>query len=167
MAHRGREHRQLRLDIDPGAVPPKQRMDGVAVAKIMNARKAARGCTDVGGMEEGAQAHADARAGVRLQSSVVAHEKRGVGGVPHATARAEVAVRFAGAVLGEGDEARLVELRCAHEQRALGRVVVGDDEADQLSATQAHRVEQHNRQAIHLGTQRRGGPGGKVGGDAQ
>jgi ribosomal protein L3 len=75
--------------------------------------------------------------------------------VRQATARSEVAVQFADAVLGEGDEARLVELRCAHEQRALARVVVGEDQAHELSATQPRRVEEHDREAIHVGAQGR------------
>lgn len=47
VTHRGRECRELRLDIDARAIPAQERMNGVRVAQIVDARKAPSGCADI------------------------------------------------------------------------------------------------------------------------
>lgn len=55
VAHGDREDRELGLDVDPGAVPAQERMDGMGMAQVMDARDTSLRRVDVGAAEEAMQ----------------------------------------------------------------------------------------------------------------
>ena len=132
------------------SVPAQKCVNGIGVPKVMDAGDAALRCADVGSAEERAHPQTEAPSRIGPQPSRAIDEERCVRVVWKATSRSEIAINFVDAVLGESDEARLVKLRRAHEQRALGHVVVGEDEADERTAAQSGRVEEHDDEAVHV-----------------
>src|SRR5262249_33757894 len=155
------------LDVDPGAVPAQERMDGVGMAQIMDAGDTPLRGADIGAAEEAVQIVTEARTRIGPQSSTAVYEKRKRGGVRQAPTGSQEQIHLARGVVGERDEARFVELRRAYEERALGRIIVAEDEANELAAAQPRRVEQHDGEAKYLGAQGCVGPGPQRRGDAQ
>jgi hypothetical protein len=63
---------------------------------------------------------------------------------------AEIRLQLALCVARQRQPPRLVELGRPNQERVLTRVVVADRQADELPATQAARVEQHDSQSEGL-----------------
>src|SRR5689334_17495940 len=111
MAHGGCEDRELGLDIDSSAVPAQERMDSMGMPQIMNAGDTPFGRVDIGAVEEALQTPTEAHSRVGPQSSMAVHEKRRGCSVRQTPANSQVHIHLASGIVGEGNEARLVELR--------------------------------------------------------
>ncbi len=80
---------------------------------------------------------AEARSGVGLVGLRAMGEQGGACGTGEALPSLQVAVQFPPGSAGERDQARLVELRDAHEQSVAAGVIVADTEPQEFAAPQA------------------------------
>ena len=111
-------------------------MDGIGMTKVVNTWDTSLRRADISPTKEVAEASTETRTriGSRRVSAPSIHEKRGGGDMRKAPACSQVQLHFASGVFGERHEARLVELRGTHSECALRRVIVGQDEANELAA---------------------------------
>ena len=154
MPHVCCEGRELGLHIDPGPVPAQQGIVGKAMPHVVNSWKLSRAGTDPGALEQAAKPLADPSAGVGSQTPVAVAEQRSVRSVRQPPARFEISFHFAGPIARERHESRFVELGGPDTERTLQRLVVGEGQADELSAPKARRVKQHEGEAEHFGSKR-------------
>src|SRR5207244_12108772 len=76
------------------------------------------------------------------------------GGKSPLPANLEELIDFAGGVSRQRDEARFVKLGCSDYQYPLMRVVIPHRQPCQLTTSESCRVQEHDRQAHVLGTER-------------
>jgi hypothetical protein len=123
------------------------------LAKIVRARQLAGRRADLRLAEErthgGPKAAAAIAAMAMPQKRAVAREWESV-----PATQDQESIDFSCGVSGHRDQSGLVKLGFPDEQRALPRVVIPDDQARELTPSHASRVQEHDREPHHLGTQR-------------
>jgi hypothetical protein len=146
------EGREPRLDVDAVAVPAQQRVHGLRVREVMQPRRKLSVGADPGVLAETSECGLGC---ARVEScSAQRHEEARVAWVrAELVAPARVALERIQDRRVQGYVARLVELRFADEQNALGPVDVGAVELDRLADPHAGRGEQPDQRLVSHGDQ--------------
>jgi hypothetical protein len=123
--------------------------------QVMDAGQAAGGNLETGRAKELPESLREAGASVGAGTPTAIAQERGVASVRQSPARLEIVLHFAGGIVGQRNQTGLVELGGADRESALGPVVVGKGEADELAASETGRIEQDHGKPEHFAAKRR------------
>ena len=126
------------------------------MTKVVYTRASTLGVPDAGLVEQQHDAVAQTGSGIGTPAAPAIAEERCAR--PNVTADCEACLEVAAQLLvctcRQRHHARLVELRLAHSDDARLRINVGECQAHHFAAAQSGCVEEHDRQAQDLRTQR-------------